>query len=94
MKIGDKVVCVDDSPCQCLVRCGSPSGVEKGRVYVVADTVGVSDGLRLILVGRAPVPYHASSPPTFGRGLDANRFRRLEEVKAENALKIKEGVKS
>ena len=82
MKIGDKVVCVDDSPCS---LCGAPINLIKNQVYVA---MGVSDqwppDLRVSILGRKSKCEH-------GRELEhwvaARRFRLLDELKEQNANK-------
>ena len=80
MKVGDKVVCVDDSPNK--NHCGCPCSCKKGVVYVIAEArvhpMYGNLGLKLLglvishLCGRAGTGY-----------IDASRFRLLDELKQE-----------
>lgn len=89
MKIGDKVVCVDDS------YCGAegykweymPKRYIKGEIYVIRGwssdkfKTGIKDGLLLIGI-------KCIWPPTNTEyGLPTYRFRLLDEMKAEAAKK-------
>ena len=82
MKIGDKVVCVNDSPCRC--GCGEPCEVKKDAVYVISGfTIGSNGDLGLNLVG--VVPFAFSMHINFG--WSSSRFRLLDELKEQNATK-------
>jgi hypothetical protein len=81
MNIGDKVVCVDDSPC---VQCGGNGNIKKGIVYVIQNirqsTLGKVTILDLIGVN----PNCHNSP--YGKtAYSANRFRLLSEMQSEAA---------
>ena len=75
-QINDKVVCVDDS-----VSCQTGEKLLcNGVVYVVDGTDGVpdktgGDGIFLVGIRRLPMGWRAS------------RFRKLSDIKAENAVK-------
>lgn len=91
MKAGDKVVCVDDSPCVC---CDMRPLVVKGRVYVVASTYGhtYTYGERptlliLVLVGVPAQEDHMIGYP-------AIRFRLLDVMRAEAKVKAQKGMKA
>ena len=75
MKYGDKVVCVDDSPCQ---SCGAPVNVIKHQVYVVEARF--DDWAAISLIGIRPI----CGARFFYR---ADRFRMLDELKEQNAIK-------
>ena len=72
MKTGDKVVCVDDSPCQ---TCGASVNVIKHQVYVVEHSCNDRPAISLIGIR-----------PNCGSGLfyRADRFRLLDELKSAN----------
>jgi len=82
MTIGDKVVCVDDSPCKC---CGGIFPTTKGMVYVIENLLVYHKGLVLMLVGVNAAPLHA-------RGILAYRFRLLDELKQEARLRTSKPV--
>ena len=80
MKIGDKVVCVDDSPC----ICGQQIGLIKNNVYVV-EACGEQNGRSVfyLLGWQASCkdnPIHRDSRKNTAR---ATRFRSLDEMKLE-----------
>lgn len=84
MKTGDKVVCVDDSPCR---LCGAPVNLKKGQVYVIMEIEDVSG-----LYGREPALKLIGTPATClehnpFNAHRASRFRLLDELKQENQLK-------
>ena len=80
-KISEKVVCVDDQ--NWTKENKTPQGYPiKGKVYVVRDTRINMRQLGLMLVGL--VTYGISGEEV---GFRASRFRRLEEIQAENKLK-------
>lgn len=85
MKIGDKVVCVDDSPCR---HCGTGTNVRRDSVYVVLAFHKAHDGIPCLELIGSPI-HVCGQKLTYHR---ASRFRSLDEVKAENAMKRKEGV--
>lgn len=77
MKIGDKVVCVDDGPCRCH---GHKVPVKKGRVYVI-ESFPVPDKRNVtgvILIGVRQQRNHL-------RGVNIKRVRLLDEMKQEAA---------
>lgn len=77
MKVGDKVVCVDDSPCRCSCHKGEPCSLILNHVYVVeglTETDGVSG---LLLYGKRDDRHK------FNFAYSANRFRLLDELKQE-----------
>ena len=85
-EVSDKVVCVDDSP-------GRATGLKeltKGVVYVVCGVqecphgYSFSSGAGLRLTG----------VPDFGLYWDSRRFRKLSEIKAENAERAKASRKA
>lgn len=77
-QVSDKVVCVDDSASSIT----GDRPLKKGVVYVVEATDGVpdKDGNE----GIWPVGIRTLTPLV---GWSARRFRKLSEVKADNALK-------
>lgn len=77
MKIGDKVVCVDDSPC---VNCGKKTLIVN-NVYVVEATQihPLYQELEIRVLGANHEPPNCRA---FWRG---DRFRLLDELKAEAA---------
>ena len=79
MKIGDKVVCVDDSPSKCHCCLGTPSGLILNNVYVVS---GYSRDPGGILLLGFPAPHH-----DIGKGFRIERFRLLDELKQQAAVK-------
>lgn len=95
MTVGSKVVCIDDK---------FPLGIEKfytalpkaGVVYVIREmSVGVSlqgeEGEICVLLVGLNNP-RSSTPPFPERGFKAERFRPLDELKQENAAKVREGA--
>jgi len=84
MKTGDKVVCVDAQPCWV---CGLPIGLTEGATYVVERTgVHNENGLAVVwLVGQRTACGWRHTDPTNSFG--ALRFRKLDELKAENAAR-------
>ena len=81
MKIGDKVVCIDDSPC---CRCGAKNiYISKGMVYVVANVrLSILENPIIDLIGIKPPECH-----TKNQGFCINRFRLLDELKEESKQK-------
>lgn len=75
MSIGDKVVCVDDSPCK---TCGANLSIVKGSIYVIV-------GLRLSRYGSIPMldllGAEAACHGEKNNGYMAARFRLLDEMK-------------
>lgn len=82
MKIGDKVVCVDDSPC---VVCGGKTNHVLGSVYVVNGFFVYKSIPRLGLIGYRTNCKHA--PAGFENFTRASRYRLLDDLKAEAAKK-------
>jgi hypothetical protein len=80
--VSDKVVCVDDSPGR---RTGSRKLVA-GQVYVVRESVASARTrtpcVRLVGIINMWCPHYRYELP-----FDARRFRKLEEVQAENRLR-------
>lgn len=74
-KVGDKVVCVDNSP----LACGHKSGLHKGRVYEIDDIVEGwgrrPDGEVRWEVGLVIVGYKHPNPLNLGHAIGAWRFR-------------------
>ena len=83
MKIGDKVVCVDDSPCRC--GCGQELNVKQGVIYVVSGFKIWNGILGLLLVGVI------QSHKEYGNeaAIAASRFRLLDHLK-EKSQSLKE----
>lgn len=83
MKIGDKVVCVDDSPCKC--GCGTIFPIVKGSIYIIESFKTLANSgelaLRLIRVIRPPNSRHLSDIT-----LRASRFRLLDHLKEQSCL--------
>ena len=83
-QINDKVVCVDDSPGKGNNRYkGKPSGLEKGRVYVVRE-LGQWKDISLVYITGISFGFTATG---FEFGFRSSRFRKLQDIKAENKLK-------
>lgn len=83
MKIGDKVVCVDASPCICTPDCNQDLGLILNQVYVIENFLVCPDGhLRLFLYGFIPLSssLHANPLPCVG----AWRFRLLDHLKEQS----------
>lgn len=77
MKIGDKVVCVDDSPCKCPgIYCNGAMPVKRNGVFVIEGLFISSGILFIILFGVAAQSGHL-------RGVNASRFRLLDDMKQE-----------
>ncbi len=96
-KINDKVVCVNAVPGQ-----GTLEGLyefsngyaEHGRIYVVADVCGPFNFIdceenRVFLVGLPTIEKKYQ----IEIGWACSRFRKLSDIKAENALKNKASQK-
>lgn len=81
MKIGDKVVCVDDSPCG---NCGVSLGFIKNNVYVISAVRGTPDSRGSIGIKCIGVPCHNHKNQGYVNSL---RFRLLDELKEQNANK-------
>jgi len=80
MKTGDKVICVDAQPCWI---CGLPMGLTEGGIYVVEKHGTHENGLAVVwLVGQRTACSFRHKEPQNSFG--ALRFRKLEELKAEN----------
>jgi hypothetical protein len=89
--ISSKVVLVDDTPHPRLDKTPQPhvpkgnTWCKKGGVYVVRDSwASPIDGLHLIQLTGVPEYYTMDGHRV---GFRADRFRKLEDVKAENALR-------
>jgi len=81
MKIGDKVVCVDDGPCR---TCKNPIGLIKNQVYVVRGSFKWTNGvIYLQLLGF--ISKCAENHEWIGDTANRNRFRLLDEMKQEAA---------
>lgn len=82
MKIGDKVVCVDDSPrkdCNCHVL------VRKDSIYVIKGICPITDSYGkagIYLVGI--INFHNCGRSALGGAFAAIRFRKLDELKQES----------
>lgn len=77
MKVGDKVVCVDDSPCSGRCKCGAPVNIiRKDSIYVIESMFILHGKLYLILLGVPAQPKHM-------RGITAARFRLLDHLKEQ-----------
>jgi hypothetical protein len=78
MKIGDKVVCIDNSPCRCG-RCGGmPISLVKGAVYVIEGFAVYKRSLLLLLVG---LVHPKNAAHTEYNSANSDRFRLLDELK-------------
>jgi hypothetical protein len=79
MKIGEKVVCVDDNPC---LVCSAPLGLIKNNVYVIRGLrmTTTKGSLILDLIGMNPNCH------TDGQGYSAKRFRSLDELKKQSFI--------
>ncbi len=90
MKPGDKVVCVDSSPCQ---TCHRQLSLVLGSVYVIADMwIDPLEGLLLVDVIGCKDECHNPSSHCVRLGYDARRFRPLEEFKQRARERQKETV--
>lgn len=78
MKIGDKVVCVDDSPSKCNCCWGMSCPLTFGSVYVVSRAGRTQTGHPYIEVVGVRLSHHRV---VFG--FAASRFRLLSEMKNE-----------
>lgn len=76
MNVGDKVVCVDDSPCKI---CGVISDLIVNRVYVVQK---ITQHKCIVVVGIAMKACHISNDGN-DWGYVPERFRKLDELKEE-----------
>jgi hypothetical protein len=83
MKIGDKVVCVDDSPCSI---CGKKHSLIKSSVYVVSAVRGFLDSLGSVGVKCIGAACHNHNNST--GFLSSLRFRLLDELKAANKRQL------
>lgn len=82
----DKVVCVDDAPARGNNRHrGAPLPIEKGVVYVVRgmETLARTGTTVVYLVGI----YFPKNRDGLEYGFEPNRFRKLSDIRAENAAK-------
>lgn len=85
MKIGDKVVCVDDSPCKnegCKIRHISHQigGLTRNQIYVIRK-------FRVDSRGQLGIGVIGITKPCPISGMDtmlATRFRLLDELKQQN----------
>ena len=95
-RVGDKVVCVDDKPCAIQARAGLRRSGEvpvQGRVYVIRavwrspeSLPGVNpSGILLQFVG---FPDQISIRGNLC-GFTAWRFRKLDDIKQENAERVR-----
>jgi len=96
MKAGDKVVCVDDSPCHC--GCGTAVNVKKGLIYVIREVFEGGNKIgRFLCLDLYGVVHTNTNHASIGIWVE--RFRLLEELKQEAAQRQsthqrqKEGVK-
>lgn len=88
-QISDKVVCVDDSA-QGIEPIRDYDPIHKGIVYVVSDISEILGILGVQIVGA----YAGTNPYTGKQHYwRASRFRKLSDVKAENAAKRKKKAK-
>lgn len=78
MKIGDKVVCIDDSPCRI---CGFPQPIIKNTVYVIEEIDQTENGIGVNLIGNHAPACHGYNSEIHFYWL--YRFRLLDELKAE-----------
>lgn len=76
MKVGDKVVCVDDSLSRCPCCFGLPTGLILDNVYVVEAVH--RDGLSIKVLG---VPLIHSFLTGDDHYYSVERFRKLDELK-------------
>lgn len=82
MKPGDKVVCVDDSPCKCHCHLGEPViHIAKGIVYTVEFDQGPGADEGIVLIGVRDNRHRLNY------GYNHFRFRKLDELKAEARLR-------
>lgn len=72
MKIGDKVVCVDNSPC---VTCGTPFSLLVGIIYIINELEIENGELLVGIIGYRPKCH------TDGQLFISSRFRLLDHMK-------------
>ena len=83
MNIGDKVVCIDDSPCKC--GCGYKMPLLKNNIYVIEAMKLANHGLCIMLFGiRAKSPCEGKDGENW---FLFRRFRLLDELKKQNEQK-------
>ncbi len=84
-KVSDKVVCVDASPGRITRRIE----LTLGRVYVInriwLPVADIDAGAVCVAVVGIDLGFNGAGLPV---GFDSVRFRKLEEVQAENRLKV------
>lgn len=80
MKAGDKVVCVDDSPCKCGLCGGIKFPSAKNQVSVIRKN-GQMAGIECIWLIGITVPHGTHSDA----GINPARFRLLDELKQDSA---------
>lgn len=88
--VGDKVVCIDDSPYDTPVAdapTGYPTPPKQGEIYVVR-AVWYSPTARTGFLTQFIGYPDACMPDGRFRGYPANRFRKLEDIQSENAAKV------
>lgn len=92
-EVSDKVVCIDDGPGNGKNKyLGKPLPIHKGVIYVVSGTAISCTGIPMLYL----VGINMDISPITGReyGFRACRFRKLSEIKAENAERAKASQKS
>ena len=74
-KAGDRALCVDDSPHRNGRIYGTPSGLAKGRIYLVEAINPSSGGFGLIVSGVSTGIFHTKLDTEIP--YDPNRFRKI-----------------
>ncbi len=80
MKIGDKVVCIDDSPCRCTLCNRVDLGIKKGQIYNIIGLLEMPLGLTISLTNVLGCPSYRVY---YGCFIGADRFRLIEKSKTK-----------
>lgn len=88
--VGQKVVCVDDSPWRNIGCRGYPMILRRGAIYtIVAISTGYSDakiGLHFAEIRDLGGPRYIAGVPGGPRGYDSERFRPVVEKKTDISM--------
>jgi len=82
MKPGDKVVCVDDSPC---AVCGDSMGLVLSSGFRVLEVCIHENGLPVIRMAGFKPSCYANHGNNSQNWANIRRFRKLSEIKSELA---------
>lgn len=80
MNIGDKVVCIDDSPSKCPCCKGEKLNISKNLVYVISG-LALKDGIFLIGVNQ----FHNDKRNSIDYGFLSTRFVSLTDLKNKSS---------